>query len=443
MTDLEIKILEQFEAYRISDRAVVIALSGGVDSVVLLDVISRISIPLKLQVSAVHVNHHLHVESPTWAQFCLNLCATRQIALKVFDIQISPESRLGIEGAAREARYSALLSYSGATVVLAHHQDDQVETFFLQALRGSGVDGLSGMLAIRDDFDSGKEIFRPMLGIERKEIMAYAKQRGLKWIEDPSNSDHKFSRNYLRNDILPQLRSRFPAFDRSILNAVQNLTEVGELITELAVQDIDVLTSSCGGLEIDGLSQLSQPRAINIFRELFRRRGAVAPGRSWMIEALRQCTGAKRSASVSVDTKHVSIRRYRNHCYVLNKDRSISEDWSKAWQGEAIIDLPLGLGYLEFTESVGNGVSRELLESGNVTIAFGAGNKRFSLGRNRPRRALRKIWQLDGVPPWVRLKTPVAFLADEALFVGNIGVSGHCAAQENQPSIIINWRVDN
>ena len=114
MTDLEIKILEQFEAYRISDRAVVIALSGGVDSVVLLDVISRISIPLKLQVSAVHVNHHLHVESPTWAQFCLNLCATRQIALKVFDIQISPESRLGIEGAAREARYSALRGHCGA-----------------------------------------------------------------------------------------------------------------------------------------------------------------------------------------------------------------------------------------------------------------------------------------------------------------------------------------
>ena len=170
-----------------------IALSGGVDSVVLLDVTSRLSGPLKLQVSAVHVNHHLHVESPNWAQFCLNLCADHQIDLKVFDVQISPQSRLGVEGAAREARYSALLSHSEGTVVLAHHQDDQVETFFLQAVRGSGVDGLSGMLSIRDDFDSGKQIFRPMLGVERKEIMVYAKQRGLKWIEDPSNSDHKFS----------------------------------------------------------------------------------------------------------------------------------------------------------------------------------------------------------------------------------------------------------
>ncbi|HBZ18507.1 MAG TPA: tRNA(Ile)-lysidine synthetase, partial [Betaproteobacteria bacterium] len=108
MTDLEIKIWEQFKAHRISVRAVVIALSGGVDSVVLLDVTSRLSGPLKLQVSAVHVNHHLHVESPNWAQFCLNLCADHQIDLKVFDVQISPQSRLGVEGAAREARYSAL-----------------------------------------------------------------------------------------------------------------------------------------------------------------------------------------------------------------------------------------------------------------------------------------------------------------------------------------------
>ncbi|MDA0238303.1 MAG: tRNA lysidine(34) synthetase TilS [Proteobacteria bacterium] len=442
MTDLEIKIREQFESHRIADQAVVIALSGGVDSVVLLDVISRLSESLKLQVSAAHVNHHLHVESPNWANFCSKLCGAHQIALEVFDVQIVPNSSLGVEGAAREARYMALLSHAAPTIVLAHHQDDQIETFFLQALRGSGVDGLSGMVAIRDDFDSRKQIFRPMLGIKRQEIMAYATERGLRWIEDSSNSDYSFSRNYLRNETLPQLRSRFPALDKSIVNVVQNLTEVGGLIAELATQDIDALTSSCGGLEIDRLSLLSQPRAINVLRELFRRLGAVAPGRSWMIEALRQCTDAKRGANVSVDTRDVSIKRYRNHCYVLNKDTRISETWSKVWQGECVVELPCGLGYLEFKESIGEGVSKDFLESGDLTIALGPGNKRFSLGRDRPRRVLRKIWQLDGIPPWVRRTTPVAFSADEALFVGNIGVSGHCAARENQPSIIIEWCLD-
>ena len=145
----------------------------------------------------------------------------------------------------------ALRSHSAPTIVLAHHQDDQIETFFLQALRGSGVDGLSGMAAIRDDFDSCKGIFRPMLGVGRQEIMGYARERGLNWIEDPSNNDQRFSRNYLRNQMLPELRARFPAFDKSILNVVQNLTEARDLIAELTTRDVDTLTDSCGGLHID------------------------------------------------------------------------------------------------------------------------------------------------------------------------------------------------
>lgn len=443
MTDLEIKIREQFESHRILGQEVVVALSGGVDSVVLLDVISRLSEPLNLQVSAAHVNHHLHVDSFNWVRFCANLCAAHQITLKVFDVQILRDSRLGVEGAAREARYMALRSHSAPTIVLAHHQDDQIETFFLQALRGSGVDGLSGMAAIRDDFDSCKGIFRPMLGVGRQEIMGYARERGLNWIEDPSNNDQRFSRNYLRNQMLPELRARFPAFDKSILNVVQNLTEARDLIAELTTRDVDTLTDSCGGLHIDRLSQLSQPRAINVFRELFRRIGSIAPGRPWMIEALRQCIDAKESANVSVDTKDVSIKRYRNHCYVLNKASSTSEGWSKVWQGESVIDLPFGLGCLKFKESIGEGVSIEFLDSTDLTIALGPGNKRFSLGRDRPRRMLRKIWQSNGIPPWVRQKTPVAFSADEALFVGNIGVSSHYAAQQDQPSIVIEWCVNS
>lgn len=225
MTDLENKVKKQFELQKLKGQSVVVALSGGVDSVVLLDVLSRLVTSLGLKVEAAHVNHHMHSKSAEWADFCSNLCSTYAIPLKIFDTRVPKKSPLGLEGAARQARYEALLNYDSPCILLAHHRDDQIETFFLQALRGSGADGLSGMLAIRNDYSTNKKIFRPLLEVQREEIIKYATQRGLKWVEDPSNSESIFSRNYLRHEILPQLRSRFPAYAESILNVIKNLED--------------------------------------------------------------------------------------------------------------------------------------------------------------------------------------------------------------------------
>ncbi len=440
MTDLEIKVKEQFELNRLAGQTVVVALSGGVDSVVLLDVLSRLVVSLDLKIHAAHVNHHLHHKSTEWADFCSQLCESYSIPLSILDVQVPERSRLGIEGAARQARYDALLSHKSPMILLAHHQNDQIETFFLQALRGSGVDGLSSMTSLRDDYSTHKKIFRPMLGVSRDEIVKYAKQRGLTWVEDPSNSDRIYSRNYLRKEMLPQVRTRFPAYEESIVNVIKNLADTSDLLKEVAAQDIDLLISPCGGIDLEGLNSLSEVRAINMFRELFRRRGASVPGRTWMTEALRQCKYAKISAAVSVNNKSISVKRYRKHVYLVDRKDVTNEGWSRVWSGETYIDLPGDLGHLEFSEVLGRGISKQYVSHGSLTVRLGSGNKRFSLAQNRPRRELRKIWQTEGIPPWLRSSIPVVFVGTEALFVGNHGVSGHCCAQKDERGINIIWR---
>ncbi|MDC1312085.1 tRNA lysidine(34) synthetase TilS [Burkholderiales bacterium] len=440
MTDLEVKVKEHFELRNLTGQTVVVALSGGVDSVVLLDVLSRLVVSLDLKVEAAHVNHHMHSKSDEWANFCSSLCADYSIPLRIFKAQVPKRSSLGIEGAARQARFDALLSHDSSIILLAHHQDDQIETFFLQALRGSGVDGLSGMLAVRKDHRTHKTIFRPMLGVKREEIVAYAKYRGLSWVEDPSNSDRFFSRNYLRKETLPQLSARFPFYEESILNVVKNLGDVSDVLKEVAAQDIDLLRSSCGGIDIDGMNNMSEVRAINMFRELFRARGLAVPGRSWMTEVLRQCKNAQISATVSVDKKNISIKRYRNHVYLVEKNEEVIKGWSRGWDNEMLIDLPGNLGHLEFKQVVGAGIPARFVANYALTIQLGAGNKRFSLAHNRPRRELRKIWQTHGIPPWLRSNIPVVFTGSDALFVGGLGISGHCRVQKDELGISIIWR---
>jgi tRNA(Ile)-lysidine synthase len=439
VTDLESKVKKQFELKKLVGQNVVVGLSGGVDSVALLHVLSRLVTPLELKVEAAHVNHHMHSKSAEWADFCSNLCASYAVPLRIFNVRVPKPSALGIEGAARQARYEALLSHDSQVVLLAHHRDDQIETFFLQALRGSGVDGLSGMLAIRSDYITDKQIFRPMLEVRREEIIKYARQQGLTWVEDPSNSDHVFSRNYLRQKTLPQLKARFPGFEESILNVVKNLEDASDLLREIANQDIDLLISPCGGIDVDDLNNLSEVRAINMFRELFRRRGVAVPGRTWMVEVLRQCKYAKVNATVSVDKKNISVKRYRKRVYLVDKSDAVAEGWSRVWNGETLIDLPGNLGYLQFKEVLGRGISKKCFAPELLTIQLGSGNKRFSLAPNRPRRELRKIWQTEGLPPWSRLNIPVVSFGSEALFVGNLGVSGRCYAQKNEPGISITW----
>jgi len=186
------------EQKRINPR-LLIAYSGGLDSTVLLHSLYQLQKELPMQLQAVHINHGLNAQADQWAQRCQDTCSRLNIPLSVLQVHVDQESGLGIEATARAARYQALASADADYICLGHHQDDQAETLLLQLARGAGVKGLSGMAAL----DLGRRLVRPLLNTPRVELNAYAKQHQLEWIEDDSNSNTMFDRNFIRHILMP------------------------------------------------------------------------------------------------------------------------------------------------------------------------------------------------------------------------------------------------
>src|SRR5688572_23446560 len=197
-----------------SARRVAVALSGGVDSVVLLHLLSR-----QFQVSAIHVHHGLSPNADAWAAFCRRICSQLKVPLKVYKVNVRKQGE-GLEAAAREARYAVLRKHKAQVIALAHNLDDQAETVLMNLLRGAGLRGASGMP--QRARHAGKLWLRPLLERSRQEIEAYARKTGLEWIEDESNADETLTRNFVRRRLGPLIASRFPAWKRSLARAAQH-----------------------------------------------------------------------------------------------------------------------------------------------------------------------------------------------------------------------------
>ncbi|HEV8260585.1 MAG TPA: tRNA lysidine(34) synthetase TilS, partial [Burkholderiales bacterium] len=239
------------ETHAVRGRRVAVGLSGGVDSVVLLDVLDRLRKDWRLALSAVHVNHQISAHALEWEAFCKTLCQARGVALTVQRVRV-PRDRSGVEAAARNLRFQTYGGLKTDFVALAHHLDDQVETFLLQLLRGAGPKGLAAMPVLRSGVDVVNPgasslrpsasvlppcILRPLLEVTRNDIEVYAKTRKLEWIEDDSNADSRYDRNFLRNELLPRLDARFPAYRETLSRASRNLADYSELAEDLAALD--------------------------------------------------------------------------------------------------------------------------------------------------------------------------------------------------------------
>src|SRR3972149_429322 len=241
-------------------------LSGGVDSVVLLDLLLRASKKLHFELAAVHVNHQINPAAGRWAAFCRAFCKQRGVAFTAVRVKVPRGGSL--EAAARDARYRVFAALPADHVALAHNLDDQAETVLLQMLRGAGVKGMSAMPVIRNS------ILRPLLDIPRSEIEAYARRRKLEWIEDESNADVYYDRNFLRHRVLPVIAERYPAYRRTLARASRNLAEAAQLLDDLAGGGS---TPTGGGIEISSLRRLSAPRAKNVIRPFLGLPGVTLP----------------------------------------------------------------------------------------------------------------------------------------------------------------------
>ncbi len=268
-----------------SGQSIVVGLSGGIDSVVLLAALREPASRRSLQLACLHVHHGLTPNADHWEAHCRDLCAAWSVPLDVKHVEVERGSSDGLEAAARRARHAAFVQTGADWVALAHHRDDQAETLLFNLLRGTGLAGAAAMAEARG------RLLRPLLDVGRADIEAYAAAHGLRWIEDESNADTRFSRNHLRHEVLAGLDARFPGSAANLAAAARRFGEARGLLDELAVVDLAARAADFP-LDVELLRTLSEPRARNLLRYLLQRRHIGIPGEDRLRELLRQLTHA-------------------------------------------------------------------------------------------------------------------------------------------------------
>jgi tRNA(Ile)-lysidine synthase len=411
-----------------------VGLSGGVDSVTLLDCLQRCAARLRFRLSALHVNHQLSPNAARWLSFCRQLCRARDIPFH--GVKVTVRRGGGVEAAARAARYAVFARHDCDAVVLAHHRDDQVETFLLQLLRGAGVKGLAAMPPVRKS-DPSPAILRPLLDVTRAEILEYAKARKLEWIEDESNADARLRRNYLRHEVLPAVARRFPAYRATIARSVGHLAEAAVLLDEMAAADAAGRVED-GALAVDALRRLSAARARNLLRWFLAGHGVAMPRVDRLQEALRQLATAKRDAQVVIELDGATLRRYGGYAHVVRGGRAPAR-YALRWRGEQQLMLEVGGGVLTLARAQGAGISRARLRAGAVTIRPRRGGERLQPDCRRPRRSLKNLLQESNVAPWLRERQPLMFCGGKLVWAAGIGVDCEFQAQPGEDAIVPAW----
>ncbi len=422
-----------------ADSSILLGLSGGVDSVVLLHLLQQLSLRCSWRLSALHVHHGINPQADAWVVFCADLCALYGVSLQVKHVDIAPLRSLGIEAAARKLRHTALAQQQVDFVVLAHHLDDQVETLLLQLLRGAGVRGASAMPAIKHRANA-PTLLRPLLKIPRSILLEYAQQHDLQWVEDESNADDTYPRNFLRHRILPLLEQRFPAYRKTLLRSAEHFAEATELLDQLAQQDADgAISDNC--LDVKQLRMLGIVRGKNLLRYFLTAQGATIPGSTRLKEMLRQLCNARQDAQVCIDWQGWQMRRYRDHAYTMLALPPPVE-FTVMWNGEAEILLPPPHGVLYFRNTVGQGISMAKLQLGIAKIRSRHGGENIRVNSARPQRDLKNLLQEHEMLPWQRDVLPLLFCDTDLVCVPGIAIANTYLAQPNEAGVVAIWRAD-
>ena len=425
-------ILSQLLANNGANSKIKLALSGGLDSVVLLHLLADTT--HLFEISAVHVHHGLSAFADDWAIFCGELCAQHNIPFEIIKVNVTQDAGLGIEAAARDARYHALLQGDFDVLMTAHHQDDQAETLLLQLFRGAGIKGLSAMPAL----DTKRKIARPLLDVPRADLLSYAKKNGLKWIEDDSNLNIHFERNFLRLEVMPILHARYSGLSSNLSRSASHFAEASQLLDELAMLDADesVLPTQ---ISVRLLASLTMSRASNLFRWWLNKQSFTMPSKARLDEMLSQLINAKTDAQIKLvlDNKaNKVIRRYQDIAYII--EDHVVLPYAISWQGEDTLPLP-DHTQLQFVQKLGVGLAINRLQINKLRITNRQGSEEFKPDLNRPTRTLKHCLQAANIPPWLRGKLPLIYLQDDLAIVPSVGVASHLQARADEMGLNAVW----
>jgi tRNA(Ile)-lysidine synthase len=417
-------------------KSMTVALSGGVDSVVLLHLLHQLQKTQKFTLKASHVHHGLSKNADKWVKFCEKLCTKLSVPWDVHYIKLPQKKSLGIEGEARRLRYEKLLKSKTDLIVLAHHEDDQAETFLLQLIRGAGVKGLSSMA----HFDDSRRLWRPLLNISRADIESYAKKHKLKWIEDESNLNTDFDRNFIRSKILPLLKNRFSHIIKVISRSSAHLAEAQHLLDDLARIDLKNYLKSNDykrKLKVKALEKLSNARAKNVLRYWLEKNDQMMPSKDLLDELLRQVLMAKKDATIKIQLSNdFEIRRYQDEIYIVQKNQKGNKNYEIIWKGESEILLPNG-SQLNFKKVKGSGINFKFLDNQKLKIRNRQGGEFFKPDSKRPTKKIKQLLQESDLPPWEREFFPMIFVGDELAAVPNFGVDQKYQVEPQLTGLVI------
>ena len=434
--------------------SVLVGLSGGVDSVVLLHMLHKLAARYSWQLSALHVHHGISRNADAWAEFCADLCGRHNIPLRIEHVDIAPLRSHGIEAAARKLRLAAFNRQPSDFVALAHHADDQAETLLLQLLRGAGVRGASAMPVLRLSKRpllarraGSPDLLRPLLHCSREEILAYAAAHQLHWIEDESNADNSYPRNFLRHRVLPLLAESFPAYRDTLARSAQHFAEASSLLDELAQQD-GVQAIRADTLDVAALQALSLPRAKNLLRYFLHCRSAPMPQVVQLDDMLHQLRNARQDASVCVNYSDCQVRRYQGKVYVLSALGEFDPNIVLPWHGEAELKWPALNASLCFDRKrypQGNapqsyGISLEKLQRAPVTLRLRRGGEVLRPHPAAATRTLKNLLQEHHVPPWQRDRLPLLYCGEELVCVPGVAVAAEYLANGHEAAIAVELR---
>jgi tRNA(Ile)-lysidine synthase len=419
-----------------SGSTILLGLSGGVDSAVLLHVLHALAPACGWRLQALHVHHGISPRADEWAKFCADLCARLNVPFQVEQVDIEPLRERGIEAAARELRHAALSRRRVDFVALAHHLDDQAETMLLQLLRGAGVKGACAMPFIRRKEGAPAQL-RPLLDVPRRALVEYAKEHALAWVEDESNADDAYPRNFLRHRVLPILEERFPAYRETLGRSSRHFAEASGLMDELAELDSRGAMQE-GGLEVARLKALNNARAKNLLRYFLHSFGVSMPQEAQLDDMLNQLRHARNDAGVCLDFDGWQMRRFQGRAYVTHL-KPLPDSFCVTWNGEEVLDLPGLGGKLYFDCTPGAGIRLAQLQRANVTVRPRTGAERLKPGDRRPTRTLRNLLQEMNMPPWRRERLPLLFCDEALAAVPGVGVDCAFQAGPNEAGITLRW----
>jgi tRNA(Ile)-lysidine synthase len=407
-----------------------------------LSAVAALRSELPFGIAAVHVNHGLSPMAPRWAEHASRVCRDLDIPLELIHIDARAPAGESPEACARARRYDALrkLIQREEILLTAHHQDDQAETLLLQLLRGAGPKGLAAMPFIRR-FGVGW-LARPLLDLSRETLRDDAHASGLAWVDDPSNADVRFDRNFLRAEILPRLRERWPQLGRTLARAATLQAEADAVLEDAAARALETIIDAENlGLEIQGLLDLSPAIQGLVLRAWLRGLGLAIPGLGTLKRVHAEVIAAAQDAQPRLQWTGGEIRRYRGRLYAC---QPVIHEFPAPVLWPRPNDLDIAGGRLSSEPVLGSGIRADLWQSlvdgAVVQIRFREGGERLRPAGSRHSRLLKHLFQDAGIPPWERPFIPLIYAGDHLAAVAGFWVSEGYQALPGESGFRLRWQ---